>query len=183
MKRPGTTSTLDTVARSETQLPLDPDYTLGDAAKRVFKRMTATTTNATAKGNAPTPIYIEAATYWLPIIEQRINDSVLPVEYEANRQIACQSGEWLEEDVARSAIDFFFKIGDLLPNEPYIYSSKSGQLVAEFEKGAFPITAVVSPDLHTLMAIEPDGPSQTSVSRRSNNIRQVVQDLKARLSE
>jgi hypothetical protein len=74
------------------------------------------------------PYTLTAPNGCLPIVETRIRGSVLPDEYGRE-----PSTEWLSEGAANAAIAFFRNGADLLPTEPHIYGTKSGDLVAEFE--------------------------------------------------
>jgi hypothetical protein len=127
--------------------------------------------------------YLPPPVEWLPVVERRIKASIVPEEYEDDHVLACRSGEWLHEDVARSALDFFGRAGDLLPGEPYIYSSRSGNLVAEFCVGTAPLTTVISPETVTILMVEDDVPVETNVKRLSNSLREKLKELKARISE
>ena len=69
--------------------------------------------------------YLTAPNSWLPTLEDRIRRSILPDEYEGE-----PSTEWLSAEAASAAIAFFRNGADLLPGEPYIYATKSGDLVA-----------------------------------------------------
>lgn len=82
----------------------------------------------------PTPIPAE----WLPIIERRIRDSLLPygIEY-------VNDGRWLNLNVGRRAMRLFEVTSDVLPSEPYIYSSANGDLVAEFKDSYGSLTTII----------------------------------------
>jgi hypothetical protein len=54
------------------------------------------------------------------------------------------SAEWLDLNSATLALQFFSATADLLPGEPYIYATHSGDLVAEFEAETANLTAVIS---------------------------------------
>jgi hypothetical protein len=83
----------------------------------------------------PTPVPAP----WLAIVERRIRDSVLPRERAAEND-----GRWLSQEVANSAIQFFQQASGVLPSEPFIYSSTSGDLVAEFKTIRGVLTSVVT---------------------------------------
>lgn len=113
--------------------------------------------------------YLTAPNSWLPILEDRIRRSVVPVEYEGE-----PSTEWLSEEAARSAIAFFRIGADLLPAEPHIYAAKSGDLVAEFETEKGNLTSVVSDNdtvLFAVLASDPYKPIQCVIRRGSNQFR------------
>jgi hypothetical protein len=113
--------------------------------------------------------YLTAPNGWLVVLEARIRDSVLPDEYEGE-----PSTEWLTEGAANAAIAFFRASADLLPVEPSIYATKSGDLVAEFETPAGSMTSVVSDKetiLFAVMTNDPDEPIQRVIRRGSNQFR------------
>lgn len=97
---------------------------------------------------------------WLETVQRRIQNSILPYT-----KINENDGRWLKQSVANAASDFFLKAADLLPSEPYIYSSVEGDLVAEFNAAKGPLTAIVSPDFVVLFAAPSDGaPIHKSIS-------------------
>jgi hypothetical protein len=66
---------------------------------------------------------------WLEVVERRICDSVEPVD----SGLANGSGAWITRDIADRSIAFLRCASDILPTEPHISSSSSGDLVADFE--------------------------------------------------
>ncbi len=76
---------------------------------------------------------------WFNIVERRIRQSVLPVDQRAEND-----GRWLTQDIADSASAFFKTTSDVLPAEPFIYSSRNGDLVAEFSAPHGTLTNIVS---------------------------------------
>jgi len=52
-------------------------------------------------------------------------------------------GSWLDADVAGQALAFFQATSDVLPSEPYIYTSIEGDLVAEFRTPRGSMTSIV----------------------------------------
>lgn len=82
------------------------------------------------------PIPISAS--WLGLVERRIRDSICPDEVEY-----INDGRWLSVDVALHAMNFFQNTSDVLPGEPYIYSSTRGDLVAEFKASCGSMTGIV----------------------------------------
>jgi hypothetical protein len=96
----------------------------------------------------PYTLYLTAPNSWLPIVESRIRGSVFPDGYEHE-----PSTEWLSERAANAAISFFRNGADLLPTEPHIYGTKSGDLVAEFETANGSMTSVVSDKQTILFAV------------------------------
>jgi hypothetical protein len=66
---------------------------------------------------------------WLPVVERRIRDSIARLGWTDDTD----EGRWLSWATAEAARIFFDTAADVLPGEPYIYSSKQGDLVAEFQ--------------------------------------------------
>lgn len=85
---------------------------------------------------------------WLAAVRRRINDSILPHDF-----VGDNDGRWLTEDVARAAVAYFEETSDLLPAEPYIYSSRRGDLVAEFTADHGTLTSIVTPTYVLLFAV------------------------------
>ena len=84
---------------------------------------------------------------WLDAVEQRIFAS-LPVDgYELNDRSA-----WLQPSVGEAALKFFRMASLALPNEPYIYPSKRGDLVAEFAAPRGKMTCLISPEFVLVFA-------------------------------
>jgi len=84
---------------------------------------------------------------WLTAVDRRIRASVGP------RNHAFEAGDkWLTPEVATAAAAFFRDIADLLPSEPYIYPSRQGDLIAEFECSNGTLTIIVSPKYVILFA-------------------------------
>jgi hypothetical protein len=76
---------------------------------------------------------------WLPVVERRLQNSIAPRNFcEAE-----DDGSWIGEKIANTAIDFFQETSDLLPSEPYIYSSQKGDLVAEHDLGSKKLTNII----------------------------------------
>jgi hypothetical protein len=110
---------------------------------------------------------------WLASVERRINDSIIPKEYERK-----DSTEWLREEVGNAATLFFQNAADVLPGEPFLYASKTGALVAEFAAPNGTLTAVISSSAITLFAVRADRrdlPVEVTVRRGSIGLRK---DLK-----
>lgn len=126
------------------------------------------------------PIYqlnILPTSSWLPTVEKRIENSVLPMEYEA---VVADQGEWLREDVGRSAIRFFQHTADILPSEPFIYASQTGALVAEFSAVGGALTTIISPTSIILFATSnttPNTPVETTLKSGTNRLREEVKDV------
>jgi hypothetical protein len=87
------------------------------------------------------------AANWLANVQRRVRDSIIP---DDKSQV--QSGQWLTRDVANSAILFFQMASDVLPGEPYIYSSNGADLIAEFKSKFGVMTSVVSGPVITVYA-------------------------------
>lgn len=116
-----------------------------------------------------TPV-LHAASAWLSIVEERIRASVRPDENEGE-----ESTEWLTSHAATEAIGFFQRVADLLPTEPHISATRSGDLVAEFETPACSMTSVVSDRETVLFGVsnsDPDKPFQAVIRRGSNQLRE-----------
>jgi hypothetical protein len=77
---------------------------------------------------------------WLSAVERRIKNSTIPSEFKMQ-----YTQEWLKEDVADAALRFFRNAADILPSEPFIYSSVDGDLVAEFSGTSGTLSAMISP--------------------------------------
>lgn len=124
--------------------------------------------------------YINAPNSWLPVVEARIRDSIFPGEKESEI-----STEWLTEDAANAAIAFFRTGADLLPTEPHIYATKSGDLVAEFETPAGSMTGIVSDNktiLFAVLATNPHEPIQSVIRRGSNRFRDELRSFTRKLT-
>jgi hypothetical protein len=77
---------------------------------------------------------------WLGQLQRRLNLSIGLGTAVQNRE-----GQWLGGDVVTAANNFFQATSDMFPAEPYIYSSREGDLVAEFSGGRGPLTMILSP--------------------------------------
>ena len=136
--------------------------------------------NAMASGNTvPTAVGVEspdlhlaATTPWLASVERRIQDSTMPNEYGE-----WSTPEWISEDVGRAAISFFQNSADVLPGEPFLYASLSGDLVAEFETAKGSMTTIISPEDTILFATPADylqSPIEVTLKRGTNRLREEV---------
>ncbi|MCA9207143.1 MAG: hypothetical protein KDA55_02260, partial [Planctomycetales bacterium] len=122
---------------------------------------------------------VTAPSGWLPILVERIQASTLPREYDAE-----PSSEWLSEDAANAAIAFFNTGVDLLPNEPHIYATNAGDLVAEFETAMGTMTSVISDKETILFAVletDPSEPMQATIRRGSNQLRDELRSFTRKL--
>jgi hypothetical protein len=124
--------------------------------------------------------YLNSPNGWLPQVESRIRDSVVPQRSE--EQPSC---EWLAQDAANAAISFFRQGADLLPAEPHIYGTENGDLVAEFETPTSTMTGVVS-DTKTILfgylLAAPHEPLQAVIARGSNHYRDDLKSFTKKLS-
>ena len=76
---------------------------------------------------------------WLPDIEKQISDSISLSDSINNEN----DGSEISEAISQAAIGFFQTTSDLFDSEPYIYSSKRGDLVAEFRIPNANITSII----------------------------------------
>jgi len=97
------------------------------------------------------------AARWLSAIEQRICGSIMPNGRESEND-----GRWLQRAIADVGVEFFQSTSDLLPGEPYVYSSQKGDLVAEFEAPHGTMTSIISQTFVLVFAVI-DG---TSIEKR-----------------
>jgi hypothetical protein len=148
------------------------------AVQRAFQNSIA----SVVRLEAPYTLNISPSTSWLASVERRIENSTIPNEYKARTS----STEWLSEEVGQAAIRFFQNAADLLPGEPFIYGSRGGALVAEFEADNGVLTTVISPDATILFAVktdEPDAPVEKTLRRGSNRLREEVKEIARLLSD
>ena len=92
---------------------------------------------------------------WLPVVERRIARSVASDASEFSND-----GRWLMPEIANASRLFLENIADILPSEPYIYSAREGDLVAEFESGQCRLTAIISATTVRLFAAIPNHPPE-----------------------
>jgi hypothetical protein len=90
----------------------------------------------------------QIASSWLANVRKRVELSILPKGIEAQN-----AGQWLSEDIAAEAVRFFDKTSDLLPSEPFIYSSSVGDLIAEFKTVGGPMTGIIARGFVILFAV------------------------------
>jgi hypothetical protein len=124
----------------------------------------------------PYQLNIIPSTSWLPDVERRIQDSMVPNEYK----LARSETEWLSEDTGVAALNFFQNTADILPAEPFLYGSNRGALVAEFKAASGTLTAIISPNEVIVFAVttaDPTKPIQLTVPRGSNSLRDTLRDL------
>lgn len=85
---------------------------------------------------------------WLAAVQERVQNSIVPKDCESEND-----GRWLTEDIAASASAFFEMTSDLLPSEPYIYSSQNGDFVAEFDANHGTMTGIITKSFVVLFAV------------------------------
>lgn len=105
---------------------------------RMFNPLPAKTLSLFASDLAitmPHPIAAE----WFEPVRQRIADSVIvPGEDIHNDETA------ISPNIGDSSLWFFTNTSDVLPAEPHLYSSRSGDLIAEFEGRYGRLTTIIS---------------------------------------
>ena len=116
---------------------------------------------------APSPIEPS----WMENKLTAIRKSVAP-----SPQAAIGDGRWLSQNVVNAATDFFRLAGDVLPGEPFIYSSREGDLVAEFEGKHGTMTSIVSSTFVLLFAVIDGVPVERTIFE-TRGIREEVQQL------
>lgn len=108
---------------------------------------------------------------WTDRTLRSLRDSVVP-----SPQDPADDGRWLSQDTVNAASDFLLGVADLLPGEPFIYSSRAGEFVAEFASRPGSLTAVVSQECVLLFAAV-DGVPVTREVRDSRRLREEVQQM------
>ena len=119
-------------------------------------------------------------TAWLGAVERRIQGPTVPKEYEREALDGT-----IREEVSQAALLFFRNFADLLPGEPYLYPSKDGDLVAEFEAPGGSLTTVLSPEATILFAVpraDEDRPRSITLRKGTNRFREVLRDFARLLS-
>jgi hypothetical protein len=101
----------------------------------VASAITAALTAARSELATPSP----ARPDWLSRVERRIRNSIATDE----SAFISDDGQWISATVALQAMSFFQRTFDLLPGEPYIYSSTKGDLVAEYRSRHASLTLIV----------------------------------------
>jgi hypothetical protein len=84
---------------------------------------------------------------WANAVQTRISKSIAPQGAEPLDR------RWLSVNVANVATQFFQVTADVLPGEPYIYSSNEGDLVAEFSGTHGTMTNIISPTFIFVFAV------------------------------
>lgn len=111
---------------------------------------------------------------WLQIVERRIQNSLQPVGRDHENE-----GQWLTAETASAATAFFQLASDVLPGEPHIYSSRGGDLVAEFKAAHGEMSAIISTKAFTALAVVDGTPEQTRIEWNEVSRRSVRATLKA----
>jgi hypothetical protein len=110
---------------------------------------------------------------WLNAVQRRIKMSTAPV----GRNIG-NDRRWLSQDIADAAIAFFKTTSDVLPSEPYIYSSLKGDLVAEFSSTHGTMTNIISETSVIVFAVVDEVPVERPLSLSATDaLRQELQDI------
>lgn len=65
---------------------------------------------------------------WLREVQDIIDESIMPVY--CNKE---DREKYIKHEIAHSAKVFFKNVSDILPVKPFIYASKKGDIVAEYE--------------------------------------------------
>jgi hypothetical protein len=113
---------------------------------------TGTTTTASQSSSLQYPL----AARWLPDVQRRLSNSV-------GLDTSAPDGQWLAKGVVSAANTFFQTTSDLLPTEPFLYSSVQGDLVAEFRQGETPFTVILSSTNAVAMAVVGDQAMQFTI--------------------
>ncbi|MCG8052455.1 MAG: hypothetical protein JAZ15_14725 [Candidatus Thiodiazotropha endolucinida] len=109
---------------------------------------------------------------WLHRIRSRIINSITPIGmiYENN-------GQWLKQEIADTANDFFDKTSDVLPAEPFIYSSRKGSLVAEYKSDFGTMTNIISQDKVVIFTVIDNDIIEKSFPLKSDKYASIRKDL------
>jgi hypothetical protein len=105
-------------------------------------QMSAVRPDAGLYGSTPIP------PSWLASAEKVIQDSTAAAD-----AVELDTGRWLRRDVAVAGLSFLREAADLLPGEPYFYSSHAGDLVADVVSKRSTITSIISPTFTLLFAV------------------------------
>jgi hypothetical protein len=152
------------------------DYTRGGTPVPVSGVSSAPPTRLLSDYRPEELIYVPSPIkpQWFAHIQRRVRMSTAPDQYVKN------DGEWLRQEVADAASAFFRRTADLLPGEPFIYSSRLGDLVAEFRAERGTMTAIVSPTFLLFFAVIDGEPVERRVIG-SDDLREEVRNLSLRL--
>jgi uncharacterized protein YgbK (DUF1537 family) len=95
-------------------------------------------------------------------------------------RIDTNDGRWVAQDIADAADEFFQDTADLLPEEPVLYASRQGDLVAEFKGDHGTMTSIISHTFVLLFAVI-DGKSMERRVLAGGDMRAAVLQLVERL--
>jgi hypothetical protein len=112
---------------------------------------------------------------WFNVVQRRIQKSTAPRGRKADND-----RRWLSQDIADAASAFFKTTSDVLPSEPYIYSSLKGDLVAEFSGAHGTMTNIVSEASVIVFAVVDGTPVERRLSlgrSETDALRQELQRL------
>lgn len=114
---------------------------------------------------------LNSAVGWLPTVQTRIRNSLQPVGCRD-----AEGPEYISGNSANAALSFFDIAADLLPGEPHLYASQSGDLVAEFQTDTLNLTAVISYQEVLLFLVKSgfESSPQQQVIPRSEEMRKQV---------
>ena len=119
----------------------------------------------------PSPIMAS----WVGRVQGRIDNSTLPQGRDADND-----GRWLKPKIAAAANAFFRVASDVLPGEPFIYSSLDGDLVAEFRGMHGTMTGILSEAFIVLYTVVDGTPVANEISlidQKAADLRPVLQHL------
>jgi hypothetical protein len=85
---------------------------------------------------------------WLGAVQRRLNASIGLEGIEGRND-----GAWLIKEVVSNANSVFDAASNLFPSEPYLYGSRAGDLVAEFEGKEGRMTMVVTKEALITFAV------------------------------
>jgi hypothetical protein len=139
------------------------------ASAASFRIGTSTSTNLPAQDLIHGPIPVKPE--WLASTQRSIRSSIVPYGRDA-----MNDGRWLRQHIADAASSFFQETADLLPGEPYVYSSQGGDLVAEFKAKHGTLTSIVSSTFVLLFAVVDGVPVERKLFNGSD-VRAEVQRL------
>jgi len=114
------------------------------------------------------------ASEWLATIKERVRRSIVPIGHDVEND-----RHWLTQDIADAAIKFFQTTSDLLPVEPFIYSSQKGDLVIEVEDKHGNMTGIISQEFFLLFAVIDGIP----IERRLFPAKDSLGDLRAEVQQ
>jgi len=109
---------------------------------------------------------------WLYEVQKRINGSIVPQGYEGEND-----GRWLSQDIADSANGFFDIASDVLPSEPHIYSSRKGDLVAEYEASHGTMTNIISKTQLVMFVVSKGVPDEKRINLKATEAASLRQEI------